>query len=87
MRPGTVHVKIGDRVHVGEILGHVGSTGSSTEPHLHVHIDDQPSFLAGNGVPYALPRARRAGPSQPTLAPRPPWGSGGMTQPMKGAQE
>jgi len=52
MRPGTVQAKIGDMVKVGDILGHVGNTGSSTEPHLHMQIDDQPSFLAGNGVPY-----------------------------------
>ena len=43
---------IGESVHTGELLGLVGNTGSSTEPHLHMHIDDQRSFLAGNGVPY-----------------------------------
>jgi hypothetical protein len=54
MRPGTVQVKTGDRVRVGQLLGHVGNSGSSVEPHVHIHIDDQPSFLAGNGVPYAF---------------------------------
>jgi murein DD-endopeptidase len=52
MRPGSVTVKVGERVKAGQILGHVGNTGSSTEPHLHMHIVDRPSFLAGNGVPY-----------------------------------
>jgi murein DD-endopeptidase MepM/ murein hydrolase activator NlpD len=54
MRPGTVLVKLGDVVDVGQPIGRIGNTGSSAEPHLHMHIDDQPSFLAGNGVPYAF---------------------------------
>jgi murein DD-endopeptidase MepM/ murein hydrolase activator NlpD len=52
MRPGTLRVKAGDLVKTGDLLGHVGNTGNSTEPHLHMHIDNQPSFLAGQGVPY-----------------------------------
>lgn len=62
MRPGTVTVKPGDQVRAGEILGHVGNTGSSTEPHLHMHIDDHPSFLAGNGVPYEFTEGEASGP-------------------------
>jgi hypothetical protein len=62
MRPGTVQVKAGQLVRAGEILGHVGNTGSSTEPHLHMHIDDQPSFLAGNGVPYEFTSGSESGP-------------------------
>jgi murein DD-endopeptidase MepM/ murein hydrolase activator NlpD len=52
MRPGSVAVKVGDRVTSGQILGHVGNTDSSTEPHLHMLIVDHPSFLAGHGIPY-----------------------------------
>jgi hypothetical protein len=69
MRPGTVQVKTGDRVHIGQILGHVGNTGSSIEPHLHMHIDDQPSFLAGNGVPYAFTEGEASGPVEAHLTP------------------
>ena len=62
MRPGTVQVKTGDMIGVGQLIGHVGNTGSSAEPHLHMHIDDQPSFLAGNGVPYEFTSGEASGP-------------------------
>jgi hypothetical protein len=68
MRPGTVRVKTGDEVQIGEILGLVGNTGSSTEPHLHMHIDDQPSFLAGNGVPYEFTRGEASGPVETNVS-------------------
>jgi murein DD-endopeptidase MepM/ murein hydrolase activator NlpD len=68
MKPGTVRVKIGDNLRVGEIVGHVGNTGSSTEPHLHMHIDDQPSFLAGNGVPYEFTEGEASGPVEANVS-------------------
>jgi hypothetical protein len=68
MRPGTVRVKAGDRVGVGDILGRVGNTGSSTEPHLHMHIDDQPSFLGGNGVPYEFTSFDASGPVEANVS-------------------
>lgn len=36
-RPGSVVVAEGDRVRRGALLGHVGNSGNSTEPHLHIH--------------------------------------------------
>jgi hypothetical protein len=64
MRPGTVQVKLGERVHAGDLIGHVGNTGSSTEPHLHFHIDDEPSFLAGDGLPFEFAKGLASGPVQ-----------------------
>ena len=62
MKPGTVRVKVGDTVGVGDLLGLVGNSGSSTEPHLHMHIVDQPSFLVGNGLPYEFTAFDASGP-------------------------
>jgi hypothetical protein len=64
MKPGSVHVKPGQHVKAGDILGDVGNTGSSTEPHLHMHIDDHPSFLGGNSVPYGFTSGLASGPIQ-----------------------
>jgi hypothetical protein len=62
MKPGTVRVKVGATVGAGDLLGLVGNSGSSTEPHLHMHIVDQPSFLAGNGLPYEFTAFDASGP-------------------------
>jgi hypothetical protein len=63
MRPGSIKVKQGDIVKAGDVIGHVGNTGNSTEPHLHEHIDNQPSFLAGQGVPYEFDHYQASGPN------------------------
>lgn len=52
--PGSVTVKVGDIVRVGQILGKVGNSGNSTEPHLHLHVCDAPSVLRCQGVPIAF---------------------------------
>jgi hypothetical protein len=61
MRPGTIKVKVGHEVARGDILGRVGNSGNSTEPHLHEHIVNQPSFLAGQGVPYEFENLQASG--------------------------
>jgi murein DD-endopeptidase MepM/ murein hydrolase activator NlpD len=55
MQPGSVRVKVGDKVVRGQVLGLLGNSGNSSEPHLHFHICDQNSELGCEGLPYALP--------------------------------
>jgi murein DD-endopeptidase len=54
LQPGSLRVKTGDRVKVGQVLGLVGNSGNSTEPHLHFHISNGVSPLGSEGLPYAL---------------------------------
>jgi hypothetical protein len=54
LRPGTIKVKVGDTVHAGDVLAHLGNTGNSSEPHLHFQVCDAPSFLASEGLPFAI---------------------------------
>ena len=37
LKEGSVAVRAGDRVEIGEPLGAVGNSGGSDEPHLHIH--------------------------------------------------
>jgi Peptidase family M23 len=53
LRPGSLRVRAGDRVKRGQVLGLVGNSGNSTEPHLHFHLADGSSPLGSEGVPYA----------------------------------
>lgn len=52
LRPGSLRVKVGDRVRRGAVVGKVGNSGNSTEPHLHFHISDGNSPLGSEGLPY-----------------------------------
>ncbi|MGI5420233.1 M23 family metallopeptidase [Actinomadura luteofluorescens] len=55
LRRGSTRVSKGDRVRAGDVLGEVGNSGNSSEPHLHFHLMDRPRPLAAAGLPFAFP--------------------------------
>ena len=52
MQPGSIRVKVGQKVGVGQVIGLLGNTGNSDGPHLHFHVMDSPEPLASNGLPF-----------------------------------
>ncbi len=54
MQPGSLRVKVGDRVRTGDVLGLLGNTGNTDGPHLHFHIMDGPSPLTSDGLPFVF---------------------------------
>jgi murein DD-endopeptidase MepM/ murein hydrolase activator NlpD len=70
LKPGSLRVKVNDRVRRGQVIADVGSSGSSFEPHLHFQVTDTASPIEGEGLPYVIDgfqsidggiRIRRAG--------------------------
>jgi hypothetical protein len=58
LQPGTLRVKVGDRVRRGQILAKIGNSGDAREPHLHFEVTDSPIVMVGEGVPYLIDRYR-----------------------------
>jgi len=52
LREGSLRVKAGDEVRAGETIAQAGSSGNSTEPHLHFQIIDGPDLNSARGIPF-----------------------------------
>jgi murein DD-endopeptidase MepM/ murein hydrolase activator NlpD len=54
LKPGSLRVKLGDRVKRGQVIALLGNTGNTDGPHLHFHVMDGKSPLDANGKPYVF---------------------------------
>ena len=67
LRKGSLIVQAGQRVSAGTMLGEVGNTGNSSEPHLHVHLMDRANPNAAAGLTMTWEGIIRSGEIEPVL--------------------
>lgn len=61
LKRGSLTVKQGDSVAAGQTLGLVGNSGNTSEPHLHIHLQDSPQPHLGEGIPLYFHNYRADG--------------------------
>lgn len=54
LQRGSVGIVPGQVVAAGEPVGRLGSSGNSTEPHVHVQVTDSTDWQTARGVPLAF---------------------------------
>ncbi|MEK3793423.1 M23 family metallopeptidase [Paenibacillus sp. FSL R7-0204] len=50
LKKGSVAVKKGDNVQQGDLIGHLGNSGNSSEAHLHFQVSDGPDIFTSRSV-------------------------------------
>ncbi len=61
LQPGSIAVRVGERVTTGRLLGRLGNSGNSTGPHLHFQLSDGPDVVTSHSLPYVFDRYTLAG--------------------------
>lgn len=52
LQHGSISVRKGQRVKVGQTIARLGNSGNSIAVHLHFHLVNGPAWAASNGMPY-----------------------------------
>lgn len=61
LQPGSLTVKVGDRVRRGAVLGRLGQSGNSNAPHLHFQVATAATFEESEGLPFTFKAFTRLG--------------------------
>ncbi len=52
LQQGSVRVRVGDRVAVGQVIGRLGNSGNSFGPHVHYQLQSGPLLFHDQGLPF-----------------------------------
>jgi hypothetical protein len=52
LQPQSIAVAPGDPIVAGQVIGRVGNSGNSSEPHVHLHLQTTPTPYLGEGIPF-----------------------------------
>lgn len=66
LQPGSARVKPGDSVQAGQVIGLVGNSGNSSEPHLHFHVQSAREIALGVGLDPVFAKICRLDGGKPT---------------------
>jgi hypothetical protein len=58
LKPGSVRVKVGDKLTTGQTLAALGNSGNTSAPHLHFHLMSTQDPLLSNGLPFIFDKFR-----------------------------
>lgn len=61
LQPGSILVAPGDRIEADQPIGRVGNSGNSSEPHVHLHLQDSATPFLGEGIPMYFHGYRTGG--------------------------
>lgn len=51
LQRGSVRVRVGQAVGAGDMIGRVGNSGNTSEPHVHLHLQTTSKPMLGEGIP------------------------------------
>lgn len=54
LQPGSIGVKVGERVKRGAVLGRLGQSGGANAPHLHFLVSNSAAFEESEGLPFVF---------------------------------
>lgn len=70
LQPGSILVKVGDRVRKGQLLGKLGNSGNAVGPHLHFHVGSGSELNGYDAVPHVYRSYWLSGHGKPDPAKR-----------------
>lgn len=60
LKQGSVRIKVGDKVKAGTPIGQLGNSGDTTGPHVHVQLQDGPTWEFANALPMRFSNVANA---------------------------